>query len=196
MSKSKLHHANRHLNNIESIKKTLADEHNSSYKNVITVQDNEHIELDDNLGKFSDLRKEISKFPNCRKSECTCTNPRDIDTKFNHIKGMCFECVAEEENEMKLNGTWNDYEQSVIKNNVMYSLAITMYERDKFLILLENPKYYFQGDGQFETWINENPELAKERILSQYNKDIDYVMQTYGISEADVFEYLEKHTQK
>lgn len=189
--KSKLSHANKHLNNIDTIKSVLAGEHNSNYKTIHTIEDTEaKTQNESNVGKFSELRKEINKFANCRKSECTCLNPLALDIKFNMLKGMCMECVADEETQMKLEGTWNEYESSQIKNNIMYHLALTMYERDKMIVMLNNPSYFFQGDGQFETWINENPELAKERILSQFNKDIEYVMTTYNITEDEVMEYV------
>lgn len=189
--KSKLSSANKHLKNLDTIKSVLVDEHNSSYKTIHTINDvpTSTIEVS-NLGKFAELRKEINKFANCRKSECTCLNPNSLDTKFNMLKGMCTECVTDEETEMKLNGTWNEYESTQIKNNIMYHLALTMYERDKMVVMLNNPSYFFQGDGQFETWINENPDLAKSRILSQYNKDIDYIMKTYNITEDEILEYI------
>jgi len=58
--------------------------------------------------------------PKCKKVMNT-----KLDTKFYNKRGTCYNCVITEENEMRLNGTWEEYQRKVLYANVIATVKDT-----------------------------------------------------------------------
>ena len=124
------------------------------------------------LGKDwqQELHSYLTTFPNCRKETCTCTLPKRIDEKMRMIHGMCLDCVTEMEHKIRLEGKWDEYEQSKMKENALAWLAEA--EKDKNLIAEELSKAEFVNSfGDVEKWdTNKTKEELLTKIEDEFQK--------------------------
>ena len=124
------------------------------------------------LGKDwqQELHGYLTTFPNCRKETCTCTLPKRIDDKMRMIHGMCLDCVTEMEHKIRLEGKWDEYEQSKMKENALAWLAEA--EKDKNLIAEELSKAEFVNSfGDVEKWdTNKTKEELLTKIEDEFQK--------------------------
>lgn len=121
------------------------------------------------LGKDwqQELHSYLTTFPNCRKETCTCTLPKRIDEKMRMIHGMCLDCVTEMEHKIRLEGKWDEYEQSKMKENALSWLAEA--EKDKNIIANELSKAEFVNSfGDVEKW---DTNKTKEELLTKIEEE-------------------------
>lgn len=123
------------------------------------------------LGKEwqQELRSYLNAFPNCRKEICTCTMPKRLDEKMKMLHGMCFDCVVEMEHKIRLEGKWDEYESSKVKENALSWLKEA--EKDKNLIAEELSKVEFANSfGDSEKW---STNVTKEQILQKIEEEFE-----------------------
>ncbi len=74
-----------------------------------------------------------------------------LDTKMWYKRSMCFNCVVEEETEMRANGTWETHQQRLMYENSISKVKDAINELQSFHDTVSNPQIHFQ-DGRFEEW--------------------------------------------
>jgi hypothetical protein len=175
------------IDNIQDVKKLLRGEHQS--QNTIQVgykpteepkvtreigdrwfdsDGNEWEQKNGYIAKLGkewqqDLHKYLNEFPNCPKESCTCGVPKRLDDKMKKIHGMCFDCVVDMEHQIRLDGTWEEYEREKVKLNALAWLQEA--EKDKNLIAEELSKVEFANSfGDAEKW---DTGTTKEQILQK-----------------------------
>jgi len=62
-------------------------------------------------------RDSLASFSKCPKETCTCLSPNRIDRKMKTIHGMCFDCVIDIENKLRIEGKFNEYAINKMKTN-------------------------------------------------------------------------------
>lgn len=135
------------------------------------------------LGKVwqQELHQYLNEFPNCPKETCTCGMPKRLDEKMRKIHGMCFDCVVSMEHKIRIEGKWDEYEKTKLKENAMAWLKEA--ERDKNLIVDELSKVEFTNDfGDIEKW---NTKIDKEELLKKIEEEFE-------VFKKDFIEKLEK----
>jgi hypothetical protein len=135
------------------------------------------------LGKVwqQELHEYLNSFPNCPKESCTCGMPKRLDEKMKKIHGMCFDCVVKMEHKIRIEGKWQEYEKTKMKENALAWLKEA--ERDKNLIVEELSRLEFANEfGDVEKW---DTKVNKEELL----KKIEDEFQTF---RTDFIEKLEK----
>jgi hypothetical protein len=135
------------------------------------------------LGKVwqQELHQYLNEFTNCPKENCTCGFPKKLDEKMRRIHGMCFDCVIDMEHKIRLEGKWEEYEKTKLKENALAWLQDA--EKDKNLIVDELSRLEFTNDfGDIEKW---DTKVNKEELL----KKIEDEFQTF---KTDFIEKLEK----
>ena len=175
------------LKNVKAVKEMIAGTHKSQTKTTIgfgetkTVVKREVGErwTDDNgnvweqkkgykvkLGKLSELRKELNTFPNCKKDICTCTNPKRNDIKMKTIHGMCFDCVIEMEHQMRIDGTYEEYERKKIYANMTSWLKKAEIEKEALKTALKAK--FVNEDGSIEEWNEMSWEDVEKKIDNEF----------------------------
>lgn len=118
------------------------------------------------LGKLSELRKELTVFPNCKKEVCTCTTPNRNDYKMKAIHGMCFDCVIDMEHQMRIDGTYKEYERTKLLANGVEWLKQAELEKEAIKSALKVK--YINEDGSEENWAGKSWEEVEEQIENEF----------------------------
>jgi len=125
-----------------------------------------------NIGKLDDIKKLIHLpllCPNCNNS---MNSP--LDKKFYLYHKKCFNCVIEMEQQLRLNGEWEEYEQKYIKTYTQQILTELEKEFEDFLISNDS---FITEQGDVENWggignkdkIRENLQKYIQNIKSKIN---------------------------
>ncbi len=118
------------------------------------------------LGKLSKLRDELTKFPKCRKEICTCTNPNRNDMYMKKIHDMCFDCVISMEHQMRLDGTFEEYERKKIYANMKSWLKGAEVEKEALKTALK--ARFVNEDGSIEEWSEMSWEEVEKKIDNEF----------------------------
>jgi len=97
-------------------------------------------------------RDSLSTFSKCPKETCTCKSPNYLDHKMKMIHGMCFDCVVDMENKLRIEGKFNEYAINKMKINA--TEWIKRAEQDVELLKQAYTKTYeivSNTDGKIET---------------------------------------------
>jgi hypothetical protein len=82
--------------------------------------------------------------PKCSKS----MNHR-FDRKFFALRGFCYNCNIDVEGEMRLKGTWNEYERKLVRSNEKAFLRDKINETMEYMRTFKEPQIHFE-DGRWE----------------------------------------------
>jgi hypothetical protein len=115
--------------------------------------------------------------------ECNKSMSHRFDMKFWRIRGKCMDCVAKEETKMRVEGKWEEYEQSVMKANYIAALKDRIDELQDYHDTLSLPEFIDADDRQIlniERW-NIDLNTVKLDIL----KEISQLKENLQAAEAD-----------
>ena len=175
------------LKNVKAVREMIAGTHKSQTKtNVSFGQTKTHIKrevgeqwTDDDgtlweqrkgfkvkLGKLSKLREELTKFPKCKKDICTCTSPKRNDIYMKGIHGMCFDCVIEMEHQMRIDGTYEEYERKKIYANMTSWLKKAEIEKEALKTALKAK--FVNEDGSIEEWNEMSWDEVEKKIDNEF----------------------------
>lgn len=102
-----------------------------------------------------------------------CSKPmnHDMDKKMYGIHNMCLHCVTEMESLLKIEGKYEEYEKTMIKNNASYYADNVMNGLDQFLDDLVNETYVTE-DGTIQNWVGNGIDTSeiKQEILNKLKK--------------------------
>ena len=118
------------------------------------------------LGKLSELRQNLNKFPNCKKEICTCTNPKRNDIKMKTIHGMCFDCVIEMEHKLKIEGKYEEYEREKVFANMKSWLKGAEVEKEALKTALKAK--FVNEDGSIEEWNEMSWDEVEKKIDNEF----------------------------
>lgn len=198
------------IDSVDDVRKLLSGEHESQNKVQVGFvadkkEDDKSREIGDHwfdsdgneweqkngykikLGKVwqQELHEYLNSFPNCPKESCTCGMPKRLDQKMKKIHGMCFDCVVKMEHKIRLEGKWDEYEKTKLKENAMAWLSEA--ERDKNLIVEELSRLEFANEfGDVEKW---DTKINKEELLSKIENEFEEF-------KTNFIEKLEKDLEK
>lgn len=86
-----------------------------------------------------------------------CSKPLNhrLDVKFWNKKGKCMDCVVKEETEIRRQGKWREYEQSIMKANYIAELKDTIKELEHLQETITAPEIVHADDTRIlmiEKW--------------------------------------------
>jgi len=142
------------------------------------------------LGKEwqQELHQYLNTFQNCPKETCTCGMPKRLDQKMKKIHGMCFDCVVEMEHKIRLEGKWDQYEKTKLKQNALAWLKEA--EKDKNLVAEELSRMEFTNDfGDNEKW--KTPFNKEEMLEKIENEFVEFKKNFIEQLEKDLGESVE-----
>jgi hypothetical protein len=114
--------------------------------------------------------------------ECSKSLSHRLDTKFFNKKGKCWECVIKEETEIRLQGKWREYEESIMRANYIAYLKDMIVELKHLYENTTAPEIIHADDTRIlmiEKW-NVDIDKVKQDILS----DIEHFKKELAKAEA------------
>jgi len=103
-----------------------------------------------------------------------CSKPMNhrFDRKFYSLRGFCYNCNIEAENDMRLNGTWETFEKEIIRANEVAFLKDKINEKLEFIRTFTPPQLVFE-DGRWEELA---PLASFQELFEEQLRDIDFML--------------------
>jgi len=176
------------LKNIKAVQEMLGGEHKTQTKKTVSFDKKEVVRrevgdtwTDDKgqkweqrngykvkVGKLSELREELKKFPNCKDGCESYLDPGQADLKMKAIHGMCLNCVVSMEHELQLKGEYEEYERKKLLSNAEAWLKQAEVEKE---ILKKTLKASFVNeDGSIEEW---DGEMTEEELIQKIDEGFE-----------------------
>jgi len=176
------------LKNIKAVQEMLGGEHKTQTKKTVSFDKKEVLRrevgdtwTDDKgqkweqrngykvkVGKLSELREELKKFPNCKDGCESYLDPGQADLKMKAIHGMCLNCVVSMEHELQLKGEYEEYERKKLLSNAEAWLKQAEVEKE---ILKKALKASFVNeDGSIEEW---GGEMTEEELIQKIDEGFE-----------------------
>jgi len=176
------------LKNIKAVQAMLGGEHKTQTKKTVSFDKKEVVRrevgdtwTDDKgqkweqrngykvkVGKLSELREELKKFPNCKDGCESYLDPGQADLKMKAIHGMCLNCVVSMEHELQLKGEYEEYERKKLLSNAEAWLKQAEVEKE---ILKKALKASFVNeDGSIEEW---GGEMTEEELIQKIDEGFE-----------------------
>lgn len=103
-----------------------------------------------------------------------CSMPMNhrFDRKFYYLRGHCFNCNVELEGEMRLNGTWEEFEKRTTRENEKAFLRDKIQEHMEYIRTFKEPQLHF-SDGRWEKLATVEDFRG---IFESLEKDIEFML--------------------
>jgi hypothetical protein len=126
------------------------------------------------------IKQTVTKIDNIKKMAMlpiTCPNCKkafkiyDANKKMYAIKGMCLDCVAEQETKIKIEGKWEEYKSDIINSNKNatlqdFELALESWMQENNTFVTEN--------GDVEDWTK----VDKTKVYAEIKSNIEKLKNT------------------
>lgn len=119
----------------------------------------------------------------CNRDVAWSNNPNDV--KFFNKTGKCYDCVIEEEHQMRLDGTFETYEKiKVIQNQRSYlrDLKTKIEESINWLQNKSNKIEYLNEDGSKDIWTD----LSRDTFISEAENDLAEVNKSIILCDVSI----------
>lgn len=116
-----------------------------------------------------------------------CSKPLNhrLDIKFWRIRGHCMDCNTKLETEMRRNGTWDKYEQHLMRANYISALKDRIAKLEDVKNSL-GPIQVINADDQTGNLLNNEVwEVDVEKITADIDADLDILRQNLVAAEKD-----------
>lgn len=125
-----------------------------------------------NISRLSEARRTIRKPLCCPK--CGGSMDSRWHTKMWKLHGMCFTCVVKFENQLRLDGKFEEYEKQIMKGNYAAWLKDVEQEYKDFINTDVGRKYITEA-GHIEDWKGDN----KEKLVQKASTHIDKIKKEF-----------------
>lgn len=126
------------------------------------------VKVPKNLEGISEIRSYLKEYPNCydtcEKGKTKKYTRYDEDVRLAH--GMCLDCLARFETELKIKGEWEDYERRKKLEYLTRLFEDAEIEKNRLKESLEKVSYV-NSDGSEDKWEIDN----KEELLRKIDED-------------------------
>jgi hypothetical protein len=103
--------------------------------------------------------------------ECSKPMKTEHDKKMFMIHKVCFNCVIKKETQLKVEGTYQEYEDNIVKSNANFMLDEFANGFDSFLDSFDSNNGFITEQGDIEDW--HVKALDKQKIREQVMKDVE-----------------------
>lgn len=113
-----------------------------------------------------------------------CSKPLNhrLDVKFWNKKGKCMDCVVKEETEIRRQGKWREYEQSIMKANYIAELKDTIKELEHLQETITAPEIVHADDTRIlmiEKW-----HVDIDKVKEDIKHDLEQLRNKLADAEA------------
>jgi len=123
-----------------------------------------------NMKQLLDLQLELQQYPKCY-DDCKKKETKKyhkLDEKCRDDTGMCLDCYARFETQLRADGKWQDYVKEKQKQNTIQFLKDAEKEKEMIKQAMQSVEY-INEDGTVEQWSNE----GKEKMINKIDKDFE-----------------------
>lgn len=177
------------LKNIKAVKQMITGDHRAQTRTTVSFSDTEKKEIKRKVGErwvdengveweqkegyrisIPKVITTVKRARNCEKENCTF-GWHKLDKKYEAIHGLCFDCAIKKEHEMRINGTWKEYEKTRVVENIKAWLKDVKQDVEELKKSLQQEYTFVNEDGSQEKWqYTGNLEALKESIDKEYKK--------------------------
>ena len=120
--------------------------------------------------ELAKVRQYLQQKSECKSTDCNLQKYSNADKKLISKTGYCAGCLAKREQQIKLDGLWEAYEQYKVYSNMAAYGTEVLDKWNNALYEVSNIHEYINDDGSVEKWSsNEDVQKLKEQI----SKDIE-----------------------
>jgi hypothetical protein len=120
--------------------------------------------------QMDDIRKYLDKLNTCSNSDCPTTKPSMADKRLIRKTGLCIVCLAKQETELKMDGTYPFYEDYKITLNKLGFVRDTKAQYEEALLGIKQQIEQVTEDGRVEKW---TWDIDIEKVKADLRQDID-----------------------
>jgi hypothetical protein len=120
--------------------------------------------------QMDDIRRYLDKLNTCNNSDCPTTKPSMTDKRLIRKTGLCIVCLAKQERELKLDGTYTFYEDYKITLNKLGFVRDTKAQYEEALLGIKQQIEQVTEDGRVEKW---TWDIDIEKVKADLRQDID-----------------------
>jgi len=120
--------------------------------------------------QMDDIRKYLDKLNTCSNPDCVTTKPSMADKRLIRKTGLCIVCLAKQETELKMDGTYPFYEDYKITLNKLGFVRDTKAQYEEALLGIKQQIEQVTEDGRVEKW---TWDIDIEKVKSDLRQDID-----------------------
>ena len=120
--------------------------------------------------QMDDIRKYLDKLNTCSNADCPTTKPSMTDKRLIRKTGICIVCLAKQERELKLDGTYTFYEDYKITLNKLGFVRDTKAQYEEALLGIKQQIEQVTEDGRVEKW---TWDIDIEKVKADLRQDID-----------------------
>jgi len=128
------------------------------------------------------IKQNVTKLDSARKSlqipfkcpHCETQLKNELHKHSFKATGKCYNCIAKEETEMRLNGTFYDYSTELYKKNVLAWLEEKRLQFEEFINNPETLRGFVTERGDVEDWYGG---MDVDKLREQFQKEYDEIKQ-------------------
>ena len=120
--------------------------------------------------QMDDIRRYLDKLNTCNNPDCPTTKPSMTDKRLIRKTGLCIVCLAKQERELKLDGTYTFYEDYKITLNKLGFVRDTKAQYEEALLGIKQQIEQVTEDGRVEKW---TWDIDIEKVKADLRQDID-----------------------
>jgi len=151
--------------------------------------------------RLYDIRESTRQIcPTCQKDIYWSSNKND--QKFFNMTGKCYDCIIEEEHQMRLNGVFDTYEKLKVIRNQRAFLKEFRQKIQESLDWMKNKTNqikYMNEDGSEETWTDRSRDSLIEEAqndLKEVDKSLIVCSESISMLETELNELTAKSKEK
>jgi hypothetical protein len=123
-----------------------------------------------NTTKFDEVRQFLQKITNCSAEECKTIQYSTADKKLIAKTGLCANCLAKEESQLRADGTWPYYEDYKISLNKLAYIRDVKDEYEEALKGVSQQIQILNEDGTTQNW---QWDIDIDKVKADIQSDID-----------------------
>ena len=120
--------------------------------------------------QMDDIRKYLDKLNTCSNADCLTTKPSSADKRLIRKTGLCIVCLAKQERELKMDGTYVFYEDYKITLNKLGFVRDIKAQYEEALLGIKQQIEQVTEDGRVEKW---TWDIDVEKVKADLRQDID-----------------------
>ena len=120
--------------------------------------------------QMDDIRKYLDKLNTCNNPDCLTTKPSMADKRLIRKTGLCIVCLAKQETELKMDGTYAFYEDYKITLNKLGFVRDIKAQYEEALLGIKQQIEQVTEDGRVEKW---TWDIDIEKVKADLRQDIE-----------------------
>lgn len=119
--------------------------------------------------------------------KCNKSLSHKIDVKFWRLRGHCFDCNIKAEMEIRTQGNWKEYEETLMKKNFIAEMKDTLQQLQHIKDNLSAPEVMHFDDHEKKLLMVEKWDVDLDKVRNDLERDITILKKSIAKAEAGDF---------